>query len=124
VTIEFTILAIPKVSDAVRLNMEEAVAQGKAAVDRTKPEPSSVEPVQEPVDTSISMNNIQSVSDTGTRSYRKSKYSPNLWVRSWRYENEFINLTAFDQAALLTFRFTHTRGAFSPPHTWCALCML
>jgi len=80
VTIEFTILAIPKVSDAVRLNMEEAVSQGKAAVDRTNPEPSSVEPVQEAVDTSISMNNIQSVSDTGTRPYRKFKYAPNLWI--------------------------------------------
>ena len=50
-------MAIPKASDAARLNIEEAVAQGKAALDHMKPEPSSVEPIQKVID-------IKSVSDT------------------------------------------------------------
>jgi hypothetical protein len=50
--LEFTIVAISKESDVTELKMEEAVAQGKNALDRMKPVQSWVEPIQGAVDTS------------------------------------------------------------------------
>ncbi len=44
--IEFTIVATSKASDAVRLNMEEAVAEAKDALVHMKLAPSSIEPMQ------------------------------------------------------------------------------
>jgi hypothetical protein len=46
--IEFTIVAISKAPDAVELNMEDAVAQGRVALDRMKLGPSAVKSVLAP----------------------------------------------------------------------------
>ena len=63
--IQFTIGADSKASDAPELNMGEAVAQGKDALDLMKPAPSSFEPIQGVVDTSATViNNAKSMSNT------------------------------------------------------------
>jgi hypothetical protein len=64
--VEFTIMAIPtEAPDAAGLNMEQAVAQGRAAFDHMKSVQSSVDPIQEAINTSATViNNIKSVSDT------------------------------------------------------------
>jgi hypothetical protein len=54
-----------KASDAAGLNMEEAVVQGKDALVHMKLAPSSFEPIQGAVDTSVAVvTNIESLSNT------------------------------------------------------------
>jgi len=65
IIIEFTITITSKASDAAELNMEEAVAQGKNALVNMKLAPSSLEPIQDAVDTSVVVvANIKSLSTT------------------------------------------------------------
>jgi hypothetical protein len=61
-TIEFTIVAISKASDAAGLNMEEAIVRGKEALDSIEPAASSFEPI--PWITNALVNDIKSVSNT------------------------------------------------------------
>jgi hypothetical protein len=57
-------VAISKASDAAGWNMEEAVAQGKDAINRMKQIPSASEQIQGAVDISATViNDTQSVSD-------------------------------------------------------------
>jgi hypothetical protein len=66
IVIEFTIAAISKASnaDASELNMEEATAQGKDALDNMKLAPSILEPIQSAVDTSVGVvTNVNSLSN-------------------------------------------------------------
>jgi hypothetical protein len=66
IVIQFTIVAISKAStaDTPELNMEEAVAQGKDALNLMKPAPSSFEPIQALLDTSTTVvDTVQSVSN-------------------------------------------------------------
>ena len=61
--LEFTIAMVSRASDAVTLNMEEAVKQGKVALDGMKQDPSAVNAIQGAVDNSaIVINTINSVS--------------------------------------------------------------
>lgn len=61
--IEFTIMAVPMASDIDILNMENAIAQGKDAVDCMKP-PASYETIPGPVGASGTVtNNTRVVSD-------------------------------------------------------------
>jgi hypothetical protein len=54
-----------KAFDAARLNMEEAVAQGKDALVHMKLAPSSLQPIQGAVDTSVAVaTNIKSLLNT------------------------------------------------------------
>ena len=63
--IEFTITTTSTASDAAGLNMEEAVTQGKEALVRMNLAPSSLEPIQDAVDTSVAVvANIKSLSTT------------------------------------------------------------
>jgi hypothetical protein len=65
IIIEFTIIAISKASAAADLNMKEAVAQGKAAVDRMRPASLSLRQIQGAVDTSVTViSNIKSMSNS------------------------------------------------------------
>ena len=65
IIIEFTITTTSKASDAAGLNMEEAVTQGKNALVHMKQAPSSFEPIQGAVDTSVAVKaNIKSLSTT------------------------------------------------------------
>jgi hypothetical protein len=65
IIIEFTITTTSKASDAAELNMEEAVAQGKNALVNMKLAPSSLEPIQDAVDTSVAVvANIKFLSTT------------------------------------------------------------
>ena len=65
IIIEFTITTTSKASDAAGLNMEEAVAQGKDALVHMKLAPSSLEPIQGAVDTSVAVvADIKSLSTT------------------------------------------------------------
>ena len=58
-------MAISKASDAAGLNMKEAVAQGKGAVDQMKLAPSSVGQIQGAVDTSATViSKVKSMSNT------------------------------------------------------------
>lgn len=61
--LEFTIAMVSRASDAVTLNMEEAVKQGKVALDGMKQDPSAVNAIQGAVDNSaIVIDAINSVS--------------------------------------------------------------
>jgi hypothetical protein len=65
IIIEFTIITTSMASDAAGLNMEEAVAQAKDALVHMKLAPSSLEPIQDAVDTSVAVvANIKSLSTT------------------------------------------------------------
>ena len=67
ISLEFTITALSKVSaaDATGLNMEEAVSQGKGAVDHMKLASSSLGPIQGAVDTSAAViSHVKSMSST------------------------------------------------------------
>jgi hypothetical protein len=67
ISLEFTITALSKVSaaDATGLNMEEAVSQGKGAVDHMMLAPSSLGPIQGAVDTSAAViSHVKSMSST------------------------------------------------------------
>jgi hypothetical protein len=65
IIIEFTIVAISTASDAAGLNMKEAVAQGKNAIDQMTLAPLSVGQIQGAVDTSPTViGNIKSMSNT------------------------------------------------------------
>jgi hypothetical protein len=65
IIIEFTIVAISKASDATGLDMKEAVAQGKAAIDQMKRAPLPVGQIQGAVDSSPTViGNIKSMSNT------------------------------------------------------------
>ncbi|KAF8726639.1 hypothetical protein AX14_007619 [Amanita brunnescens Koide BX004] len=65
VIIEFTIATTSKASDATEVNMEEAVVQGNDALLQMKMAPSSFEPIQGAIDTSVATATvIKSLSDT------------------------------------------------------------
>ena len=65
IIIEFTITTTSTAFDATGLNMEEAVTQGKEALVRMNLAPSSLEPIQDAVDTSVAVvANIKSLSTT------------------------------------------------------------
>jgi hypothetical protein len=73
------IAAMSKAFDAARLNMEEAVAQAKDALVHMKLAPSSFEPIQGTVDTSVAVvTNIVSLSNTWGPLLQKLNCSVNL----------------------------------------------
>jgi hypothetical protein len=65
IIVEFTITTTFKAPDAAGLNMEEAVARAKDAIVHMKLPPSSLEPIQGAVDTSVALvANVKSLSTT------------------------------------------------------------
>jgi hypothetical protein len=65
VVIEFSIVTISQAADAAGLNMVEAVARGKEALDRMKAAPSPLELIQGVTNASTNViNNIKSVSNS------------------------------------------------------------
>ena len=65
IVIEFMIAPTPKASDAAQLNMEEAVAEAKDALVHMKLAPSSIEPIQGAINTSVAVvANIKSLATT------------------------------------------------------------
>ena len=64
-TIEFTIMALANASGAAVLNMKEAAAQGKGAVDRMRPASSSLRQIPGAVGTSATViHGAKSMSET------------------------------------------------------------
>jgi hypothetical protein len=64
--IEFTIVAISKISDAAGLSVDEVITRGKEALDQIKPVSLSFEPIHRAFDASVNViNDIKSVKYLG-----------------------------------------------------------